>query len=372
MQTLKRISARMDSLRLNRWLYPAILAGLILFPQIVGLLTGDSPLGIERRGRLMQAGESVFWQSVLIEVFILAILAMSYNLIFGFTGIISFGHALFFGMGGYLLGMLTEKSGLSMETGLILGVVLGIAVAALLGLLIGLVSLRLKGVYFAMFTLAIAEMFFIYFSRLPTTQAEDGFAITALPTWLDARQNRLSFYYIALVLFVLTFVFVRRLIHSPTGAVFLAIRENEERARAIGFDTLRFKLAAIMISGVIASVAGMLQVLLNKKVGPELLSLNFTVDPLLHTIIGGIGTFTGPIIGAASLHLGDTLLRDAEFTLAGRVINIGDSWALILGIIFIVVVLVFPQGVVGTWNRWRARRQAASAEAPSGPTTPAR
>jgi branched-chain amino acid transport system permease protein len=236
-------------------------------------------------------------------------------------------------------------------------------VAAVLGLLIGLVSLRLKGVYFAMFTLAIAEMFFIYFSRLPTTQAEDGFAITALPTWLDARQSRLSFYYITLALFILTFVFVRRLIHSPTGAVFLAIRENEERARAIGFDTLRFKLTAIMISGVIASVAGMLQVLLNKKVGPELLSLDYTVDPLLHTIIGGIGTFTGPIIGAAGLHLSDTLLRDAEVTLAGRVINIGDSWALILGIVFIVVVLVFPQGVVGTWNRWRLRRRAPQTEA---------
>ncbi|MBN2470518.1 MAG: branched-chain amino acid ABC transporter permease [Anaerolineae bacterium] len=338
----------------TRLVYGALLLALILFPYIVGWITGDSPYGL--RGR--PVGDSVFLQGMLIEVFIMAILAMSYNLLFGFTGVISFGHALFFGMGGYILGMMLERTDLETGPALVVGVVVGLVVSAVLSFLVGIVSLRLRGVYFAMFTLAVAEMFYIYFSRLPLTSAEDGFTIAELPDWLNPTRQRLTFYYITLAFFVLTFVFIRRLMNSPTGAVFLAIRENEERARAIGYHTLRFKLFAITTAGVIAALAGMLHILFNKKVGPEILSLTFTVDPLLMTIIGGIGTFTGPVIGAAGLHLSDRLFRDATFALGDTVINIGSSWALILGITFIVIVLVFPQGVVGTWSRWRQRISA--------------
>jgi branched-chain amino acid transport system permease protein len=119
-----------------------------------------------------------------------------------------------------------------------------------------------------------------------------------------------------------------------------------------------------MISGVIAALAGMLHILFNKKVGPEVLSLTYTIDPLLMTIIGGIGTFSGPVLGAAGLHLSDRMLRDATFQLGGRVVDIGSSWALFLGIAFIVIVMVLPQGIVGTWTRWRYRRTAASADGP--------
>lgn len=346
-------AARRQRISQSEWAYLAILIFLILFPHIVGWLTGDSPTGL--RGR--PVGLSVFWQGVFIEVFILAILAMSYNLIFGFTGVISFGHALFFGIGGYTLGIALEKSELGVDAGLLVGVIAGIVIAVLLSLFVGVVSLRLRGVYFAMFTLAIAEMFFIYFSRLPLTDAEDGFSIGALPDWLNPTRNRLAFYYIVLVVFVLTFVSIRRLLHSPTGAVFLAIRENEERARAIGYHTLTFKLLAISVAGMLAAIAGMLHILFNKKVGPEILSLTFTVDPLLMTIIGGIGTFSGPVIGAAGLHLSDRLFRDATVTLGGATINIGNSWTLLLGIAFIIVVMIFPQGVVGTWTRWRMQRK---------------
>ncbi|GIL13171.1 MAG: branched-chain amino acid ABC transporter permease [Chloroflexota bacterium] len=345
----------------SNWLYLAVLVFLIIFPHLVGWITGDSPFGVGGRPR----GQSVFWQSVFIEVFILTILTMSYNLIFGFTGVISFGHALFFGLGGYILGLVLQMTDLGPEIGLVVGGVIGVIICGLLGFLMGLVSLRLRGVYFAIFTLAIAEMFFIYIGRWPLTNAEDGFALNNIPELLNSTRNRLTYYYVALVLVILTFLFIRRLINSPTGKVLLAIRENENRAQAIGYNTLTFKLVAITLAGMMAAGAGMLHVILNKKVGPETLGLTYTVDPLLMTIIGGVGTHAGPIIGTAGLHLSERVFN-REFIIGSTTINIGQNWSLILGIIFIVVVLVFPQGVVGTWARWRQRRRAARAPTESG------
>lgn len=344
------------TLRDNKWLV-LLLVFLIAFPFLVGALTESSPYGVPRGDRMIMRGESVRWQSVFIEVYILGILAMSYNLLFGFTGVISFGHAMFFGLGGYILGLLLEYSGIDTGLALLIGVSLGIAVAGILGVLIGFVSLRLRGVYFAIFTLAVAEMAFIFFGRLQLTNAEDGFAIADLPLWLDPSQSRLSFYYLCLAAFVLTFVFIRRMVGSPTGAVFKAIRENEDRAQAIGYNTLNYKLIAIATSAMLAAGAGMLQVILNKKVGPEILGVAYTVDPLLMTIIGGIGTFTGPVIGAAGLHLLDVTLREQIVTIAGQQISIANIWSLLLGVIFILVVIVFPQGVVGTIARWRSRKR---------------
>lgn len=334
----------------NRF-YLILLAFLILFPFIVQWMTGDSAFGVNGR----QRGDSVFWQGLMIEVFIFSILAISYNLIFGFTGVISFGHALFFGVGGFSLAILIEKIGLEGLPGVLLGTLIGLVIAAILGLAIGLVSLRLRGVYFALFTLAVAEMFFIYFGRLAYTNAEDGFAVSGLPVWLNPTQSRITFYYFTLVLLVLVFQFVRQLIQSPVGAVFLAIRENEERAQAIGYNTLNFKLFAIIVSSMIASMAGVLHVILNKKVGPEILGLAYTVDPLLNTIIGGTGTFIGPVLGAAGIHLSDRMLRDAVFTIGNMQIDVGASWNVILGMMFILVVIVFPKGIVGTFRDWFSR-----------------
>ncbi len=341
----------------ENWLLLIIMAGLILFPHIVGWLTGSSPVGVPRGDRMIMRGESVRWQAVLIELFILAILAMSYNLMFGFTGVVSFGHALFFGMGGYIIGLALQYTGMDSGLALIVGAVAGLVICGVLGLLIGLVSLRLRGVYFAIFTLAVAQMFFIYFGRLSLTRAEDGFPITDLPNWIDPSQSRLNYYYLTLIFFAVTFLVIRRLMNSPTGAVFKAVRENEDRAQAIGYNTLRFKLLSIILAGMMAAGAGMLQILLNKKVGPEILGVGYTVDPLLMTIIGGIGTFTGPVIGATGLHLLDTVLRETTITIGSVSIHIADIWGLLLGGIFIVVVMVFPQGIVGTWARWRERRK---------------
>jgi len=334
--------------------YFALLVFLIAFPFILGALTDSSPYGVARGDRMIMRGESVRWQAVFIEVYILAILAMSYNLLFGFTGVISFGHALFFGLAGYILGlMFIDHPDWDNNIAFLVGCVSAVLACGLLGLLMGLVTLRLRGVYFAIFTLAVAEMAFIFFGRLERTNAEDGFAMNQLPLWIDPSQNRLTFYYIALALFAFTFVFIRRLIASPTGAVFQAIRENEDRAQAIGYDTLRYKLFSIAISAMLAGAAGLLQVMLNKKVGPELLSVSYTVDPLLMTLIGGAGTLLGPIIGAAGLHLLEVFFRDSRITLGTTIIEVANIWQFLLGMIFIAAVIVFPYGVMGTWRRWR-------------------
>ncbi len=350
-------------LRSNR-VYILLLAFLVLFPHIIGWLTGDSPFGVGGRAR----GQSVFWQSILIEVFILAILTMSYNLIFGFTGVISFGHAMFFGLGGYALGMTLQYSQLGPDLGLALGLLVGIAIAGVIGFVTALVTLRVRGVYFAIFTLALAEMVAIYIGRWPVTNAEDGFPIDVLPELFNPTRNRLFLYYIALILVVITFLFIRRLINSPTGRVLIAIRDNEARAQAIGFNTLRFKVLSITLASMMAAGAGMMHIIMARKVGPEILGVSYTIDPLLMTIIGGVGTIGGPIIGAAGLHLSERIFN-REFIFGDVVINVGQQWSLILGIIFIVVVMAFPKGVVGTFESWQARRRRGPA---AGAPDPAR
>lgn len=353
----------LQTLREN-WFYLLVLIGLLALPFLVGWLTGSSPYGTMRGNRVIMRGESAFWMSVMIEVFILSILVMSYNLMFGFTGVISFGHALFFGIGGYAAGMLWQFTDLDPTVALITALIVTLILSGLAGLGIGFVSLRLRGVYFAIFTLAVSEMVFIFVSRWAVTRGEDGFAVDRVPVWLDPSQNRLTLYYIGLALFVFTFVFIRRLVGSPTGSVFKAIRENEDRAKTIGFHTLRYKLLAITIAGMMAGGAGLLQSILVKKVGPEMFNISYTVDSLLMTIIGGVGTFAGPVLGASGLHLFQVAARDIVIPIGSTTFVLGDHWLLIQGLIFIIVVLIFPLGIVGTWMRFRQRfKRSASTTA---------
>lgn len=340
---------------LDNWFYMLVFILLLVLPFLVGWLTGSSPYGTMRGERIIMRGESAFWMSVLIEVFSLSVLVMSYNIMFGFTGVVSFGHALFFGLGGYTVGMLWQFTDLDPTIALIAGTVLTLVLCGIVGLGVGFVSLRLRGVYFAIFTLGVSEMVFIFISRWAVTRGEDGFAVTKVPQWLDPSQNRLVLYYIGLTLFVFTFVFIRRLISSPTGSVFKAIRENEERAKTIGYHTLRYKLLAITLAGMMAGGAGMLHSILSKKVGPEMFNVSYTVDALLMTIIGGVGTFAGPVLGASGLHIFQVATREVAIPLGDSAFVIGDNWLLIQGIIFIVVVMIFPLGIVGTWLRFRQR-----------------
>jgi branched-chain amino acid transport system permease protein len=174
---------------------------------------------------------------------------------------------------------------------------------------------------------------------------------------LNTTQNRLFFYFIALAALVLAFILVRRLMNSPTGRVLSALRDNEGRAQMLGYNTFHFKLISIVLAGILATLAGVLRGLALKGASPGVLGLDFTITPLLMTIIGGAGTFVGPVLGAFLIHLTEEALRDAVVTIGAVSVNIGERWALILGVLFIVSVMVFPQGIVGTLRSWWIRRR---------------
>lgn len=350
----------------NTWLTPLVrdrwnivaATALIAMPFMIAAFTET---GVCPRG-----GIAFFWESILIEMFILAIMAVSYNLLFGFTGVVSFGHAAFFGIGAYTAGILTRH----FEWAWLPAVAATLALGVLVALIMGVVGLRLKGLYFAMFTLAFAEVLFLLAANrimVDLTGAEDGLTFD-VPDILNSTSNRLFVYYMVLALFVVSFIIVRRLMHSPTGRVLSAIRDNEARAQMLGYNVFHYKLIAMVISGLLATLAGLLMGIANKGANPGLLGVGTTVDALLQTIIGGLATFVGPIVGAFSLHLIAHLLRDTVLTFGETTIDIGKSWALVLGVIFILAVLAFPQGIVGTaqlkrlhtldgWLRWlRIRR----------------
>ncbi len=307
-----------------------------------------------------------FWQGVLIQIFILAIYALSYDVLMGYTGIISFGHALFFGAGAYTAAILLRHPD-PPAIGLVLLAVIG--VGALLGLLVGALSLRVSGVYFSMITLALAEIAFIIFKAddpklKPITGGEIGIQGINVPAAIDPTNYRLRFYFLALACMIGIYLFARRLVNSPTGRVLVAIRENEGRATALGFNTLLYKLFATMVSASMAGLAGMLMVLYEKSASFEMLSVNLTIQALLMTIIGGIGTLIGPMLGAATIRLLDQWLKSAAMH------AFLPTWLradLLFGLIYVALVLFFPAGLMGAINKlrgkssrrsWQALRQA--------------
>ncbi len=324
------------------------LIGFIVFPFILSLLTGEPVNG----------GTPKFWQGILAQVFILAVFAMSYDLLMGYTGMLSFGHAMFFGTGAYVVGILLKHAGWPLEQALLAV----IAAAIIQGVIIGVLSLRVRGVYFAMVTLAFAQMFFILSEASDFRQytgAEDGLQSIPIPAWLSPTDERLRFYYIMLAFCVAAYVIVRRVVHSPTGRVMVAIRENEHRAQMIGYNPFVYKLIAVTLAGVMAALAGAMNAIWNLNANSGMLSVNTTINALLMTIIGGAGTLIGPMLGAGVLQL------------LGYFLNIwfGPRWPLIFGVVFIVIVLFLPYGIVGTWRRrgvswkqvWRERLRCARA-----------
>jgi branched-chain amino acid transport system permease protein len=302
-----------------------------------------------------------FWQGVLIQIYILAVYALSYDLLMGYTGMISFGHALFLGGGAYTTAIL-----LRMEQPPTLPlVVLAVIVTGLtLGALVGALSLRLSGVYFSMITLALAEIAFILFRAddpklKPITGGELGLQGVQVPAMLDPTAFRLRFYFLALGFMAVLYFAARRIVNSPTGRVFVAIRENERRALALGYNTFIYKLLATMLSAMIAALAGMMLVLYDKSATFELLSVNLTIQALLMTIIGGIGTLVGPMLGAATIRLLEQWLE------GGWLHSVLPTWLrtdLLFGLIYISLVLFFPAGIMGAFNRLRGRASRPTIE----------
>ncbi len=296
---------------------------------VVFLLAVAGPLYLDR-----------FTQGLFIQIFTLAVFGMSYDLLLGYSGIVSFGHALFFGTGAYAVGMMLKL----WNAPLLAAFLVAILAAIVLAIVVGVLSLRVKGVYFAMVTLAFAEMFFILSGSSELrrwTGGDEGLQGIPVQDWLSPTEQRTTFYYVALAFMVLVYLLCRRFVHSPTGRVLLAIRENENRATAIGYNTFAFKLFATVLAGVLAATAGGMNALFFRNATPEVLGVGRTIDALLVTIIGGSGTLLGPILGAGIVRLLGNYLGDW----------FGPRWPMVFGLIYILLVMFLPYGLIGTWQR---------------------
>jgi len=286
----------------------------------------------------------------LMKLLCFALFACAFNLLIGFTGLLSFGHAAFFGSAGYVTGHLLANVGLSPE----LGILAGVAASAVLGLVIGSLAIRRQGIYFSMITLALAQMVYFAALRSPYTHGEDG--LQGVPRGkllgLVDLSSDLTLYYVVLAIFVLGFALIVRTVHSPFGQVLKAIKENEPRAISLGYDADRYKLLAFVLSAALTGLAGATKTVV---LGFETLTdVHWTMSGLvvLMTLVGGMGTMAGPIIGAFIIvalenKLGEVGTALAEMTGIEWFSSLGESVGMVTGLIFIVCVLLFRRGIVG-------------------------
>ena len=324
----------LSGIRDNRGWIVTLFIFLIL-PFIVGLISGNSPAQVW----MDESGQSKFIQGLAIEIFILALYGLSYDLIFGFTGLLSFGHSMFFALGAYLTGILLKDFGLSLGATVVLIFLAGIVQA----LLFGMVLPRVKGITFALVTLGMAAVFHVLVlsSELGKyTGADVGLQGVIVPEWISPATNRLTLYFVALAVLVLFYMMYQRFVNSPTGRVCTAIRENEDRAQMLGYNTFHYKLIALIISSITAALAGTLHTLYQPIVSPNVAGLSYTVTALLIILIGGVGTLSGALVGALAFRLLDFGLRR----------YLGEGASFINGAIYIAIVLFVPYGIVGTWR----------------------
>ncbi|MFK7161275.1 branched-chain amino acid ABC transporter permease [Marinospirillum sp. MEB164] len=272
----------------------------------------------------------------LMKILCFALFACAFNLLLGYAGLLSFGHAAFLATGGYYTGYLLSQHSVTPEVGILVGTL----AATVLGVLFGVLSIRRQGIYFAMITLALAQMVFFFYLQADFTGGEDG--LHGVPRGqlfgLIDLSNNLAMYYFVLAVFLFGFMVIQRTIHSPFGQVLKAIRENEARATSLGYNTDAYKLVAFVLSAALAGLAGA-----TKTVVFQLASLtdahwHMSGEVVLMTLVGGVGTLFGPLVGAA-------FVVGIEHQLAQSAL--GDWVNVILGAIFVICVLVFRAGIVG-------------------------
>ena len=277
-----------------------------------------------------------------------AIFACAFNLLLGYTGLLSFGHAAFMGSAAYVTGYALRSWQWPTELGLLAGV----AAAALLGLLVGLVAIRRQGIYFAMVTLAMAQMVYFLCLQVPFTGGEDG--LQGVPRGkllgLQPLDNDLVMYFVVLAIFAAVFLAIVRIVHSPYGQVLKAIRENEARAVSLGYDVNRYKLLAFVLSAAIAGLAGALKTLVLGFATLSDVHWSQSGEVILMTLLGGMGTFAGPVLGAATIVGLQNYLAD----------RVGSWVSVIIGAIFVFCVVAFRRGFVGELLAWRQRKSQAS------------
>jgi branched-chain amino acid transport system permease protein len=277
-----------------------------------------------------------------------ALFACAYNLLLGFSGMLSFGHAAFFGTAAYATAWLMAVRGWGPGT----AIAAGMLVSASLGLVVGAIAIRRRGIYFAMITLALAQLVYFVCLQAPFTGGENGLQgvprgalLGVLPLGSDV-----TMYYLVLAAFLASFLFVRRVVHSPFGRVLNAIRGNEARAISLGYEVNRYRLLVFVLSATLAGLAGSLKaIVLGFVTLSDVLQAN-SGEVILMTLVGGMGTFFGPVVGASMVVTLEEYLSDA----------VGGWVTVIIGLVFIACVLMFRRGLVGELLRWRWIRRSST------------
>ena len=326
---------------------------MVAFPFVINLVTGTG----------LNEGVTKFWQGQLISFFIMSVLAMSYDLLIGYGGILSFGHAASFGGGAYALGLLLKHwaPGFMSNYRIVIGSInitevivllivflVVLVVSILIGLLFAATSIHLKGAYFAMLTLALGSAIHILSKATDFhkwTGADEGLHGVPLPLWLNPTQNRLTVYFIALAFLVFSYLVMKRMTNSPTGRVVVANRENEDRMRMIGYNPVVYRTIAFVMASVFAGLAGAMYAIWNMSATPTMTSAVTTINALIMTILGGMGTLIGPIVGAGI----SQVISQFFYTWFGA------RWPLVFGLLFILIVMFLPYGIVGTYRLRRVQ-----------------
>ena len=283
------------------------------------------------------------YPTFLMKVLCFALFASAFNLLLGYVGLLSFGHAAFFGGAAYVCGYLCKELGWTPEAGILAGTL----TAAILGWGFGAIAIRRSGIYFAMITLALAQLVFFMALQLPFTGGEDG--MQGIPRgkllgMFDLSDN-LSMYFFVFGVFMLGFALIYRTIHSPFGQILKAIRENEPRAISLGYDVHRYKLLAFVISAALAGMAGATKALVFQLASLTDAHWHMSGEVILMTLLGGLGTILGPAVGASTIVTLQTQLAD----------KVGSWVTVIIGIIFVICVLAFRRGIVGELTALRQR-----------------
>jgi branched-chain amino acid transport system permease protein len=274
----------------------------------------------------------------LMQAMCFALFACAFNLLIGYVGLLSFGHALYFGWASYLSAYAAKAWGFTPE----LAILTGTVAAAVCGLVAGALAIRRQGIYFAMITLALAQMMYFFALQAKFTGGEDG--IQGVPRGrlfgvIDLN-NEAAVYTVVLIIFLAGFLFIHRIIHSPFGEVLKAIRENETRAMSLGYKTDRYKLVAFVLSATLAGVAGATKAIVLQLASLTDVNWPMSGEVVLMTLVGGLGTIFGPVVGAFAINAMQNYLQIGQ-------------WALVTqGVIFVACVLLFRRGVVGELANW--------------------
>jgi len=293
---------------------------------------------------LFVAAPFVVYPVFVMKALCFALFACAFNLLLGFGGLLSFGHAMFLGMAGYVAAHAAKVWGLPPE----LAILAGTAASTLLGILAGLLAIRRQGIYFAMITLALAQMVYFFCLQAPFTGGEDGIQSVPRGRFLGVLDlsSTLVLYYVVLAIFTAGFLLIYRIVRSPFGQVLKAIKENEPRAISLGYHVERYKLAAFVLSAALAGLAGATKAIVFQLASLTDVHWSMSGEVVLMTLLGGMGTIFGPVVGAFAI-----------ITMENYLAELGSWFTITQGAIFVVCVLAFRRGILGELEAWLRKRR---------------